>query len=299
MDIKKIITSLDEDEKDWWVKKTIPNLRLELIKQPKQYVEKAVEIIGLNKSIIEANYDKSIRDLRETAWNLYLEDELKFHNEVISYLVKNRKYPAEILQDLADKTFEESNELFKDKEKLLEKLSHFVGEYAGKIMPYIYDLSLSTTNSRRSRSGKTFEAIVKTILEMMKIPFQDQSSLGETFYREHGIGKIVDLVIPSKNQYIKDRPQTMVVTMKTSLRERWQEVVEELRRTNIPSIYLLTVDEDLTPSGLTVMKQHNIKVVVYDAVKKDKFNDFTNVIGYTQFFSQEIPHYLSYWGFIK
>jgi hypothetical protein len=32
--------------------------------------------------------------------------------------------------------------------------------------------------------------------------------------------------------------------MKTSLRERWQEVAEEIERTKIPEIHLLTVDED-------------------------------------------------------
>jgi hypothetical protein len=35
--------------------------------------------------------------------------------------------------------------------------------------------------------------------------------------------------------------------MKTSLRERWQEVAEEIERTKIPEIHLLTVDEDISP----------------------------------------------------
>jgi hypothetical protein len=45
--------------------------------------------------------------------------------------------------------------------------------------------------------------------------------------------------------YEQRRNKTIISTMKTSLRERWQEVAEEIERTKIPEIHLLTVDEDI------------------------------------------------------
>lgn len=298
MDIAGIKTELSTDEKKWW-RKAISSLRKKVIKDPLFYVTQAVEKQNLNLNDIENDYNNSIKMLRSIAWDFYTADELSFHNEVLIYLVNNREYPARLIKELTDSTFPDLSEFVNNREKFIQTLSSFVGEYTGKIMPYIYELSLSTTNSRRSRSGKTFEAIIKKIFLMKSIPFEDQSSLGEGFFKDNNVGKIVDFVVPSKEKYLDDRAQTMVITMKTSLRERWQEVVEELRRTNIPSIYLLTVDPNLTQSGLTVMKQHNIKVVLYDEVKRTKFNSFSNVIGYSQFFKQEVPHYLNYWGTIK
>jgi hypothetical protein len=45
--------------------------------------------------------------------------------------------------------------------------------------------------------------------------------------------------------------------MKTSLRERWQEVAEEIERTKIPEIHLLTVDEDIPKNKAQEMANHN------------------------------------------
>ncbi len=163
-------------------------------------------------------------------------------------------------------------------------------------MPYLYALDLSTTNSRRSRSGKTFEAIIKFLIkDVYGYPFDDQSTVAEGFFQEQGIGKIVDGIIPGKDSYINNRAKTLIITMKTSLRERWQEVAEEMRRTNIPQIYLLTVDKELTASKLRTMAHQNICVVNYDSVK-DQYRDHSNVISFTEFFNREIPHCLEYWG---
>lgn len=162
-------------------------------------------------------------------------------------------------------------------------------------MPYLYALDLSTTNSRRSRSGKTFEAIIKFLIkDVYGYPFDDQSTVAEGFFQEQGIGKIVDGIIPGKNSYINNRAKTLIITMKTSLRERWQEVAEEMRRTNIPQIYLLTVDKTLTASKLKTMAHQNICIVNYDSVK-EQYKKHSNVISFTEFFNHEIPHCLEYW----
>lgn len=82
--------------------------------------------------------------------------------------------------------------------------------------------------------------------------------------------------------------------MKTSLRERWQEVVEEVVRSNLPNIYLLTVDDNISENKITQMSQHNIILVVIESVK-EKLSSFRSVLSFEEYFSREIPNILSYW----
>lgn len=84
--------------------------------------------------------------------------------------------------------------------------------------------------------------------------------------------------------------------MKTTLRERWQEVVEEVVRSNLPNIYLLTVDDDISVSKATQMAEHNITLVVLNRVKQqDKLSGKRNIISFESYFFDEIPHVLEYW----
>jgi hypothetical protein len=84
--------------------------------------------------------------------------------------------------------------------------------------------------------------------------------------------------------------------MKTTLRERWQEVAEELSRTNVPHIYLLTADTSVTLNVINTMKQYNITLVVYSNEKTNKFSESENVQDFARFFSIEMPHIISYWS---
>ena len=82
--------------------------------------------------------------------------------------------------------------------------------------------------------------------------------------------------------------------MKTSLKERWQQVAEEIKRTNIPSIYLLTADEDIAKNKAEEISQHNINLVVYEDVK-NSLSEFKNIISFEDYFFDEIPLILDYW----
>ena len=81
-----------------------------------------------------------------------------------------------------------------------------------------------------------------------------------------GLGKKVDSILPNINCFSRRRNKTIIGTMKTTLRERWQEVAEEIERTKIPEIHLLTVDQEISSSKASEMANHNIVVVVYDFV---------------------------------
>jgi len=288
VDDQKLIFDLSEEQAKTW-KKEIKLFRSKTVKKPSEYVELALKSFKKTEIEIGNTPNESIKEIREIAWDLYIKDELNFHNQILVHLIKTQKEPAEILSALVSEKLK-----IDSANSELEKYSELVGEYSGRIMPYIYQLSLSTTNSRRSRSGITFESIMKKIFEFRKIPFEDQASLGKEFYREHRLGKIVDLIVPSKEAYLNNRRETLIVTMKTSLRERWAEVAEEIQRTSIPNIHLLTLDKGLSENLVNVLDNHNITLIVYDQEKKGKFSKFTNVKGFSEFFDYEIPHYLSY-----
>jgi hypothetical protein len=132
-------------------------------------------------------------------------------------------------------------------------------------------------------------------MDVFGYPYKDQSALGTTFYRQNNLGKKVDLIIPGADEYLRNRSKCAVVTMKTTLRERWQEVAEELSRTNIPHIYLLTIDDSLTSNVINTMNQYNITVVLYSSEKITKFSDKENVQDFKTFFLREMPHIVEYW----
>ena len=272
-----------------WLAAEIKKYRNKFIKTPEQYLKqlkdkKIVDIKGIKKDV-----SNGIELLREGCWQLYLEDEAVFNKNFIAHLVQARELPNSLLKEYIKKTNIKFSKNFDD------DLCNLIGNYTGSIMPYLYALDLSTTNSRRSRSGKTFEAIIKFLIkDVYGYPFDDQSTVAEGFFQEQGIGKIVDGIIPGKNSYINNRAKTLIITMKTSLRERWQEVAEEMRRTNIPQIYLLTVDKTLTASKLKTMAHQNICIVNYDSVK-EQYKKHSNVISFTEFFNHEMPHCLEYW----
>ena len=84
--------------------------------------------------------------------------------------------------------------------------------------------------------------------------------------------------------------------MKTTLRERWQEVVEEITRSNLLNIYLLTVDEDISILKAKQMAEHNIVLVVLKKIKEQpSLNKMRNIIDFETFFTKEIPSVMDYW----
>ena len=79
------------------------------------------------------------------------------------------------------------------RESQFRELSKTVGSVAGKIMPYIYVLCLSATQSRRARAGRTFENLIEYLLKIFNFSFENQASIGNKFYNEQNLGKIVDI----------------------------------------------------------------------------------------------------------
>ncbi|MEN3323751.1 type II restriction endonuclease [Mariniflexile soesokkakense] len=232
-----------------------------------------------------------INVLRESAWQEFLKEEVEFNAKLMRDLHKLIHTPREILNILVN-----NNIVEKQGDELFESIKELCGEYAGRIFPYLYKLSLSNTQSRRSRAGKTFEAIIYKVYDLLDYKFDSQGKVGRKIFDEVGLGKKVDSILPGINEFNKRRNKTIIGTMKTSLRERWQEVAEEIERTKIPEIHLLTADEDISSSKASEMSKHNIVVVTFDWVSDSiKLKSSKNIISFEEYLFDEIPAIFEYW----
>ncbi|WP_334058020.1 type II restriction endonuclease [Polaribacter sp. P097] len=273
--------------------KLIKTYRKKYIRNSQEIVEKVfTENQLFFAKIIGGEVSKSIADLREIVWTEYLKDEVTFNIILMQDLYKILKTPKQILDTLLNQNITEL-----EGKALQEEVIKICGEYAGRVYPYIYKIALSNTNSRRSRAGKTFESIIYKVYECLNYDFDSQGKVGRKTFTELGLGKKVDSILPSVKAYEKRRNKTIVGTMKTSLRERWQEVAEEIERTKIPEIHLLTADEDISSSKAQEMSNHNIIVVAYDWIaNSDKLISMKNIISFEDYLFEEIPSILKFWG---
>ncbi len=270
----------------------IKNYRTKNIRNSQEIVD--LVLAENPKYLKEINSQKvslSIAELREIVWQEYLKDEVNFNAFLMRDLHKLLKTPKTILDSLLNE-----NIVDKKGDELFENIKEICGEYAGRVFPYIYRLSLSNTQSRRSRAGKTFEAIIYKIYESLNYEFDSQSKVGRKTFDSLGLGKKVDSILPNIEAFKKRRNKTIIGTMKTTLRERWQEVAEEIERTKIPEIHLLTADEEISKNKATEMANHNIIIVTYEWVaNSDSLKSMKNIISFEEYLFEEIPNILNFW----
>lgn len=262
------------------------------IRASAEIVEVVLKSDGKYLELIKANeVSVCISELREAVWNEYLKEEVEFNAILMKDLYTLLKTHKEILDGLLEKVAPDLN-----KEELASVVREICGEYAGRVYPYLYRLSLSNTQSRRIRSGITFESIIYKIYDLLGYPYDSQSKIGRKIFDDAGLGKKVDSILPGIDYFRKRRNKTIVGTMKTSLRERWQEVAEEIERTKIPEIHLLTADESIAVSKIKEMANHNITLVTLKWVAdSDSLKQYKNIISFEEYFFREIPDILRYW----
>ena len=281
----KIIEELSEEQQKSWEKK-VKKLRGRIIKAPSDYVYSSFAELKITKEELVKNISGTIYRVRTLAWNKYIVDESFFYQKIIAELIENEKDANDILKACLDKYTAHKLNLNNEK-----NIAEFIGEFDGRIMPYMYALTLSVTNSRRSRAGTTFEQIIYKVMEILELPFVNQSKLGRNGFESIKLTKKVDMLIPDKETYLTKRTKCHIVTMKTSLRERWQEVVEEMSRTNILHMFLFTLDGGINSSFLKLLNQHNISIVTYQKIKNN-FEGFSNIMSFEDYFGKELPNML-------
>ena len=169
--------------------------------------------------------------------------------------------------------------------------------YMAAGMPQLYELALSTTNSRRSRAGSEFKFIVCHLLDALAVPYISEAQIG-TQRDKLELGKNVDVLIPSSDQYLRDRTSCVLLSLKTSLRERWQQVAEEAQRTKAGLVCLLTLD-NVAQATWNTMSQSNIQLIVPQQVKENTFHGDERVLSINEYFLGKLPTWIAAHGYAK
>lgn len=292
----RVITSLSDNELKWW-RDNLFKIRQKTVSKPEFYINRYfTETNFVNFTNQKNDISKLIVQIRDATWEMYITDELRFYREAINLLLSDGRDPKKILIHLIDdkKVYEIRNA--QSPHEMLVIIQGIFGDFTARIFPYFYELGKSVTQSRRSRAGTAFEVIIRQLMIRFGYQYQDQQSLGARVFKQKGLGKIVDGILPNIESYEQKRQKCLVVTMKTTLRERWQEVVEELQRTNVPSIHLLTLDQNISSNLLHMLENHNITLVVYKDIQQ-KYSHHNNIMSFESFFNIEVPHILRYWGY--
>lgn len=215
-----------------------------------------------DKYYFASNASDIVRTLRECCWESYCEYE--------------KHFSANMLKSLASDMPEIE----------LRRGTEAVATFVECYPDHIYNLSLSNTQSRRSRAGKEFEAIIELILIGADIPLDSQGSIGKSTFDEMGLQKLVDLVIPSVVYYRKDKRRSVLVSAKTTLRERWQEVPEEKQRTGADRMYLFTLDESISEKVLKNLVEASIYIVTTSFIKESRYKNDVRVLTFEDLISE-------------
>jgi hypothetical protein len=272
----------------------IREYRERFVKSPEFYIQNTFSKHAslIDNVAIEKNVSQVIDVLRESAYRDFLVDEANFNYQVISELGKSFQTPNHILNTLIS----EATPQLTKQETLNQSIKDICGKYASLIAHFYYVLALSNTQARRARAGQTFEQVIYKMYETFGYEFVNQKQVGKKAFEEKGLGKLVDSLLPSLDAFESLKSKTIIGTMKTTLRERWQEVIEELTRTGLPKIYLLTMDNDIAASKSNSMRVHNVIIVVPKEVKENgHLTDKHNIISFEEYFFNEIPPIMEYW----
>ncbi|MEA2016204.1 MAG: type II restriction endonuclease [Actinomycetota bacterium] len=233
------------------------------LKHQKLITEEAVKNIVTSKNLtnnkIKNNFDSIFSNIEKEAYRLYLIYEEIYGKEVFSTFIEYLYQSKRI--------------------KSILEIKESLGEYF-----YSFDkFFLSLSQSRRSRSGKTFESITNSLFKSLNYPFNEQILIN---------GKH-DFLMPSEKHYRENPLDCIIFTTKRTLRERWRQIVTE--GTRGLGFYLATIDEKISSTQLEEMLKHRIYVVCPQTLKDKCYNNDVNVLSFRQFFKDHLDPAMKRW----
>lgn len=209
----------------------------------------------VGKQYFKDNASEIVEKLREYSWT--------------SFVPKEREFTSNMLLKLVDEeTIKSMNGL--------DAIIWFTENFPD----HIYALTLSNTQSRRSRAGKEFESIIELLLMGAGIPMDSQGNIGKQMFVNKGLGKLVDVVSPGVVEFAIDKNDTVLISAKTTLRERWQEVPEEMGRTGAKEMFLATLDENASEEVLNTLYEANIRIVTTKRIKEKYYSQNKRVLDF-------------------
>lgn len=272
-------------------KETIKALRKDYIKKAENYVIDVMPKLDFNQTKkIKKNTSDFISKIYSSSYARYLEDEQIVSKEVIENLLITPEAKT-FLKNTAKPLSDEISKNVDD-EKVKDIVTELLSSSLHTFNQQIYLFNLSTTNSRRARSGKTFELIIQILCEdVYGYPVNTQATVGRPTWDRNNLKKI-DFLIPDLKTYRTNRVNSLLISTKTSLKERWEQIVSELVISRAPQIYLCTLDESINEGLIQSISEHNITLVLLKK-QKDKFKSHSNVISFETLFNTVIPKALS------
>ncbi|WP_082809690.1 type II restriction endonuclease [Labrenzia sp. CP4] len=151
--------------------------------------------------------------------------------------------------------------------------------------PEILELFKSLRGARASRMGRAFELHIERVFQDSRIPYAAQAKIGN---------RKPDFLFPSLEAYKKDPRSTFILTAKSTLRERWQQILNE--GTGLP-IFLATLDRSITDQTISDMEVSGITIVAPEQFMRrgskgtpsGVYKGKSAVISFRKFFDEIIP----------
>lgn len=194
-----------------------------------------------------------VETMRTQCWNDFLAEENNFTSHMLEYLIDFENYDS-LSPTMA------------------------IQQYVNTFPEHIYQLCLSNTQSRRSRAGKEFEHIIELILISAGVSLDSQGNIGKDCFMEKGLGKLVDAVSPGVIEFEINKRDAVLISAKTSLRERWQEVPEEMGRTGAREMFLATLDDKVSVNVLNTLYEANIQLTTTKSNKEQNYPNNNRVL---------------------
>lgn len=252
---------VSEFEKEARVAKALFAKAKRKIPSASEIAEKAIESALSGKlsdsDYLKSNFSELVSKVQVDAYNIYLTYEKQACGEVL----------GELIEDELQKTD-------------IEMISTAVADRFFALDRFF----LSLTQSRRTRAGKAFEAVVSALFDALGYPHTFQPIIGESQ---------PDYVLPSIEHYKNYATDCLIFTCKRTLRERWRQIVTEGMAGQ--AFFLATIDEKISVNELSRMKSRNVIVVVPNFLANDKYRGILNVISFEKFFDQHLDPAISRW----
>lgn len=204
----------------------------------------------------------------------------------------------EISRDIEWNLFRE----YQRRERSVELVRIILGDQPGPINPKdiirrlideflkIDALMLSASQQRKSRAGYSYEHHIEALLISGGIPFEKQVVIESK--------KRPDFILPSLkylNSNSEDAATALILSAKTTLRERWKQVEREMKGKRL---FLTTVDENIAGNAIEDMASIGIQLVIPESLMESKATEYAghkNVISFKQFCEVKLKPHIKTW----
>ncbi|MGH8273651.1 MAG: type II restriction endonuclease [Gammaproteobacteria bacterium] len=262
--------------------RALPNGPLDEAGRLVKELSRALREGTLNQFIMRASIMPSSTEFAALAQEAWL---VENHEQTIDpWLVHN---PGDVImrisRDIEYALYKRAEKRFRAAQVLQTlSLHHDLSAAVVRGFPDLAATFMSAAQTRRSRAGKSFENHVARVFEDGHIRYEEQAILDK---------RRPDFVLPSAaalSPKARNREDAIIVSLKTTLRERWKQVSLERFK---GAVFLATVDDRITSSAITDMASQDIHLVVPESLKESRETSYAkqpNVITFREFFDEEI-----------